>query len=92
MEKPADLKQMLPDGEDGYDAVVVGSGYGGSVAACRLAGVKVCLAEKGRKWEAKDHVSCEDGESEYRCQLWPKGCFVSGQSPVPHNINYLRIF
>ncbi|OMO82332.1 hypothetical protein CCACVL1_11980 [Corchorus capsularis] len=41
---------------DGYDAVVVGSGYGGSVAACQLsmAGVKVCLVEKGRKWEAKD--------------------------------------
>lgn len=39
-----------------YDAVVVGSGYGGSVAACRLsmAGLKVCLFEKGRKWEAKD--------------------------------------
>ncbi|KAH7855773.1 hypothetical protein Vadar_028694 [Vaccinium darrowii] len=42
--------------EDGYDAIVVGSGYGGSVAACRtaMAGVKVCLLEKGRKWESKD--------------------------------------
>ncbi|KAK6147236.1 hypothetical protein DH2020_018148 [Rehmannia glutinosa] len=40
----------------GYDAVVVGSGYGGSVAACRMsmAGFKVCLLEKGRKWEARD--------------------------------------
>ncbi|XP_057777962.1 uncharacterized protein LOC130996680 [Salvia miltiorrhiza] len=40
----------------GYDVVVVGSGYGGSIAACRLsvAGFKVCLFEKGRKWEAKD--------------------------------------
>ncbi|XVF76166.1 hypothetical protein PTKIN_Ptkin13bG0244400 [Pterospermum kingtungense] len=56
MEKAADSKQMLCDEEDGYDAVVVGSGYGGSVSACRLsmAGVKVCLTEKGRKWEAKD--------------------------------------
>ncbi|GFQ04875.1 long-chain-alcohol oxidase fao1 [Phtheirospermum japonicum] len=42
--------------EVGYDAVVVGSGYGGSVAACRMsmAGIKVCLLEKGRKWEALD--------------------------------------
>ncbi|XP_068658121.1 uncharacterized protein [Aristolochia californica] len=42
--------------EDSYDAVVVGSGYGGSVAACRLsmAGIKVCLIEKGRRWEAED--------------------------------------
>ncbi|KAL4558327.1 hypothetical protein LXL04_036525 [Taraxacum kok-saghyz] len=42
--------------EDFYDAIVVGSGYGGSVAACRMsmAGIKVCLLEKGRKWEAQD--------------------------------------
>ncbi|XP_031103102.1 uncharacterized protein LOC116006754 [Ipomoea triloba] len=41
---------------EGYDAVVVGSGYGGSVAAFRLsmAGFKVCLLEKGRRWEAQD--------------------------------------
>ncbi|PIA59188.1 hypothetical protein AQUCO_00400216v1 [Aquilegia coerulea] len=48
--------KMLGDGECSYDAVVVGSGYGGSVAACRMsmAGIKVCLMEKGRKWEAQD--------------------------------------
>ncbi|KAI0519470.1 hypothetical protein KFK09_006918 [Dendrobium nobile] len=42
--------------DESYDAVVVGSGYGGAVAACRLsiAGVKVCLIEKGRRWDAKD--------------------------------------
>ncbi|XP_034229627.1 uncharacterized protein LOC117638642, partial [Prunus dulcis] len=44
--------------EEGYDAVVVGSGYGGSVVACRLcmaaAGIRVCLLEKGRRWESKD--------------------------------------
>lgn len=42
--------------EDGYDVIVVGSGYGGSVAACRLsmAGLKVCLVERGRRWEARD--------------------------------------
>ncbi|PIA59161.1 hypothetical protein AQUCO_00400194v1 [Aquilegia coerulea] len=48
---------MFGDGEAmSYDAVVIGSGYGGSVAACRMsmAGIKVCLMEKGRKWEAQD--------------------------------------
>ncbi|PSR88355.1 Cholesterol oxidase [Actinidia chinensis var. chinensis] len=42
--------------EDGYDAIVVGSRYGGSVASCRMSvvGIKVCLVEKGRRWESKD--------------------------------------
>ncbi|KAK2655580.1 hypothetical protein Ddye_008632 [Dipteronia dyeriana] len=55
MEKEADIEQRF-DGEEGYDAVVVGSGYGGSAAACRMsmAGIKVCLVEKGRRWEAHD--------------------------------------
>ncbi|KAG2683001.1 hypothetical protein I3760_10G011700 [Carya illinoinensis] len=57
MKEQAEFARRLGDGEeDGYDAVVVGSGYGGSVAACRMsmAGIKVCLIEKGRRWEARD--------------------------------------
>ena len=57
MEKGAEVVgRFWNEEEDGYDAVVVGSGYGGSVAACRMsmAGIKVCLVEKGRKWEAND--------------------------------------
>ncbi|KAI3471915.1 hypothetical protein Pfo_028603 [Paulownia fortunei] len=56
MEKP-NSEDFFDIGDDGgYDAVVVGSGYGGSVAACRMsmAGFKVCLLEKGRRWEAQD--------------------------------------
>ena len=35
-----------------YDVVVVGSGYGGSIAACRSASARksVCLLEKGKEW------------------------------------------
>lgn len=42
--------------DEEYDAVVIGSGYGGSVTACRMsvAGLKVCLVEKGRRWNAED--------------------------------------
>ena len=39
-----------------YDAVVVGSGFGGSVAACRLAerGLRVLVLERGRRWRTEE--------------------------------------
>ena len=38
--------------ESAYDAVIIGSGYGGGVAASRLSrmGLRVCVLEKGRQW------------------------------------------
>ncbi|KAK4833807.1 hypothetical protein QYF36_011708 [Acer negundo] len=55
MEKQSNIEQSFGE-EDGYDSVVVGSGYGGSAAAFRMsmAGIKVCLVEKGRRWESHD--------------------------------------
>jgi cholesterol oxidase len=39
-----------------YDYIVIGSGFGGSVAALRLAekGYSVCVIESGKRWQAKD--------------------------------------
>jgi cholesterol oxidase len=41
-----------------YDAVVVGSGFGGGIAACRLAeaGKTVCVLERGRRFGRADFI------------------------------------
>jgi cholesterol oxidase len=44
---------------DSYDAVVVGSGFGGGITACRLAiaGWRVCVLERGRRFGPDDFIS-----------------------------------
>jgi cholesterol oxidase len=39
-----------------YDVVVIGSGFGGAITACRLAqgGRSVCMLERGKKWDKHD--------------------------------------
>ena len=40
-----------------FDAIVVGSGFGGSITACRLAekGLKVLVLERGRRWTTAEY-------------------------------------
>jgi cholesterol oxidase len=40
-----------------FDAIVIGSGFGGAISACRLAekGMKVLVLERGRRWSAQDY-------------------------------------
>jgi cholesterol oxidase len=40
-----------------FDAIVVGSGFGGAVTACRLAekGLSVLVLERGRRWDPADY-------------------------------------
>jgi cholesterol oxidase len=47
----ARLSSSVADIRSRYDVVVVGSGYGGAIAACRLAeaGWRVCVLERGRE-------------------------------------------
>src|SRR5688500_10325601 len=39
-----------------YDVVIIGSGFGGAITACRLAqaGRSVCVLERGRRWGKAD--------------------------------------
>ncbi|HEY6002584.1 MAG TPA: GMC family oxidoreductase [Anaeromyxobacter sp.] len=63
MKLSSDIQGM----KNAYDAVVIGSGYGGSICAARLAeaGRSVCLLERGKEWETGtfpdevDEVACE---------------------------------
>jgi cholesterol oxidase len=42
-----------------FDAIVIGSGFGGAVTACRLAekGLRVLVLERGRAWSPADYPS-----------------------------------
>jgi len=62
-----------------YDAVVIGSGFGGGIAACRLAeaGKRVCVLERGRRFGREDFASEPDQAPEmiWHEKLNPTGLF-----------------
>jgi cholesterol oxidase len=50
------MSNGLPESEASFDFVVIGSGFGGSVTAMRLAqkGYRVAVLEAGKRWRASD--------------------------------------
>ena len=62
-----------------YDAIVVGSGFGGGIAACRLAeaGRRVCILERGRRFGRDDFPGRPDqaGELVWHPLANPGGMF-----------------
>jgi cholesterol oxidase len=55
-----------------YDVVVIGSGFGGAITACRLAqaGRSVCVLERGRKWGKTEFPRAP---AEVARSFWKKG-------------------
>jgi len=58
-----------PNSNQVYDYIVVGSGFGGSVSAMRLAekGYSVLVIEKGKRWKARDFPTSNWNTRKY---LW----------------------
>jgi len=59
-----------------YDVIIIGSGFGGAVSACRLAekGLSVCVLERGRRWKPEEYPRNPDDH-------W----WWSGDEPQKHN-------
>jgi len=66
---------MSKDGYD-YDYIVIGSGFGGSVSALRLAekGYKVGVLEKGKRWANKDFPKTNWNTRKFMWLPW-LGCY-----------------
>jgi choline dehydrogenase-like flavoprotein len=61
-----------------FEAIVIGTGFGGAVTACRLAqaGVRLCVLERGRRYQSEDFPAVpREGEllPDGRRWLWSSG-------------------
>ncbi len=72
-----------------YDYLVIGSGFGGSVAALRLAekGYKVGVIESGKRWQANDFPKSNWAFWKF---LWAPGLFCYGIQRI-HPLNDVLI-
>ena len=67
-----------------YDVIIVGSGYGASIAAsrCARAGQQVCVFERGKEWQPGDFPeSLFDSRSHFQLSYKGKQDTV-GKKPV----------
>ena len=68
-----------------FDVIVIGSGFGGAVAACRLAekDMKVLVLERGRRWDTYPYGPRKPEDAWLWNQRSPEranGCWISGVS------------
>ena len=57
----ARLASSIENIKDHYTVVIIGSGYGGAIAASRLAraGQQVCLLERGKEFQPGEYPNTE---------------------------------
>ena len=67
----------MSDSDFDYDYLIVGSGFGGSVSACRLTekGYRVAVMEMGRRWRAEDFPK---NNWDTRRWIWRPGAKLHG--------------
>lgn len=89
-----------------FDAVIVGSGFGGSVLACRLAeaGRSVLVLERGRQWSPADYPSVsrdnwifdpsepEDQNGWIDMRVFPRMAVIQGAGVGGGSLIYANVF
>ena len=76
-----DCRKSRGTSEDDADVLIVGSGFGGAVAAARLAqaGYSVLVLERGRRW-TRATFPATPGCATDGCGAWTADCTTSGGS------------